>query len=127
MRFFSGFKTATIDIDRTPTEFTGDDVDRFSSLVDLGGYFSNVTLHIPTIDSAAVSLYVQNNSLIATVPKIVHYRQCSDNATAAASTTAGTGDIVFTFSTIAGPVRFLRVHTGANQTADRAFTVVGFD
>ena len=119
---FEGYKSVLLDIDR-PSEFSGDDVDQFSELVDLGGLCSAVSVQIPTIDSATVAIYAQENGLEATVPKAVHYRQASDNATALAATTASTGGIVFKFDI--GAAKFIRIKTGANQTADRTFRVCG--
>jgi hypothetical protein len=47
--------TALVDIDRD-TEFTGDDVDQYSKMVDLGAEFANVLVTIPTITSSTVGI-----------------------------------------------------------------------
>jgi len=119
----SPWKECVLDYNRSATEFTGDDVDRFTALVDLGRPFSGVQVFVPTIDSGAVSVYIQRDNNIDTVPVIVHYRQTSDNATAAMSTTASTGGYVFEFP-VSG-IQCFRLYTGANQTADRTFYVRG--
>lgn len=117
------WQAAVIDIDRD-AEFSGDDVDRYSSLVDLGRECTGVVIDIPAIDSAAVSVYAQVDGEEDTVPLAVHYRQASDNATAVWSTTAGTGGL-FIHCDFLGAVRYIRLYTGANQTADRTFYVLG--
>jgi len=66
--------TALIDIDRA-TEFTGDDVDQYSKLVDLGALYSVITLHVPALTSSALNIYVQRTGEVDEVPVAVHYRQ----------------------------------------------------
>ena len=122
-RSVSDIETATIDIDRD-TEFAGDDVDRYSSLVDLGGECSTLAIWLPAIDSAAISIYAQRDGEVDTVPVPIHYRQSSDNATAAWATTASTGGLCIVCP-LMGAVRYLRLYSGANQTADRAIPVQG--
>ena len=117
------WQLALIDIDRAG-EFAGDDVDRYSGLVDLGHHASGVMIHVPTITSAAVSILAQRDSSTATVPVGVHYRQSSDNATALWATTASTGGFII-YAPLGG-VRYIRIATAAaNQVADRAFYVIG--
>jgi hypothetical protein len=118
-----GWQSVLMDIDLT-AQYSGEDIDRTSALVDLGRECSGVTIYIPTIDSAAVSLLVQMDSAIATVPYALHYRQTSDNATAQWVTTAGTGG-VYIHCDCLGAIRYFRIYTGANQTADRTFYVLG--
>ena len=48
----SAWKTATLDYDRTTTEFTGDDADRFTDLVDLGGNYEFLTVEIPALSAS---------------------------------------------------------------------------
>ena len=116
-----GFQSALIDIDRA-TEFTGDDVDRYSELVDLGQVFSIVTVEIPTIDSASIYIYVQKDKYKSGVPIPVHYMK-SDDTTAVLANTAGTGGNSITL--LIGGYQFIRIYTTANQTADRTFYVRG--
>lgn len=117
------WQAALIDIDRD-TEFTGDDVDRYSALVDLGRECGGVIIHVPTIDSATVAVYAQRDSGEDTVPAEVHYKKPSDEATQAWATTAGTGGL-FIHCPYLGAVRYIRLYTSANQTADRTFYVLG--
>lgn len=117
------WKAAVIDIDRA-TEFSGDDVDRYSSLVDLGDDFKYATVFIPAIDSAAVTPYLQRDGQVATVPVASHFWNDADADTnVIQSTVAGTGGITITF--FVGCCQYLRLYTGANQTADRTFYVKG--
>lgn len=106
-----------IDIDRA-SEFSGDDVDRFSEVIDLGADYMAVVIEIPTIDSATVSIHVMRDSTVTTVPKEVHYTK-SDDTTAHWTTTAGTGLLSITL--FIGGYQYIRIHTSANQTADRTF------
>jgi hypothetical protein len=119
---YSTWKTATIDIDRA-TEFTGDDVDRFSSLVDLEKPYESLILSVPAIDSAALSVYVQQDDSIATTPFIVHLYKPEAAGNAVMATTAGTGSITIVLPI--GGVQFVRIYSGANQSADRAIKVRG--
>jgi hypothetical protein len=116
------WQSVLMDIDLT-AQYSGEDIDRTSALVDLGYDCTGVSVFVPTIDSAAVSLLVQRDSTITTVPVALHYRQTSDNATALQATTASTGGYVFNFKL--DSIRYLRIYTGANQTADRTFYVRG--
>ena len=71
----SGWKTVTLDYDRD-TEFSGDDADRFSELLDIDGHYEFVTVLIPLLSpSAVVSPYVQEAAKIAPVPRIIHARE----------------------------------------------------
>jgi len=117
------WQIATIDIDRA-SEFTGDDVDRFSGLVDLGSEFSNVLVFIPALDaSGVVSLYIQRDGNTDTVPKQVQI--FDDDATGhfVHGTSSGAGDFAIVFHV--GATQHLRVHVAANQAADRTFYVKG--
>lgn len=120
-----GYETATIDIDRA-SEFTGDDVDQYSSLVDLNGMFTGLSIILPAITSSAINIYIQEGGVKTTVPTVVHYRQTSDNATAAWTTTASAGACAITCDNL--PVaRFVRIRCTTNQGADRAIKVCGFN
>lgn len=121
----SGWKTVTLDYDRA-TEFTGDDADRFSELVDINGQYEFVTVLIPALStSAVVSLYVQEDEKIATVPKILHSLDRDATGSFAHSTSDGAGSIAVTFRL--GYAQFFRIHCHANQSADRVFKVQGFN
>lgn len=120
---YSEWESCLLDYNRSATEFVGDDVDRFSALIAFDRPYDALQVIVPTIDSSTLSVYVQMNDAIATVPVIAHYRQTSDNATAAMTTTASTGAYFFEFP-IKG-IQFFRLYTGSNQTADRTFYVRG--
>ena len=117
------WQTATIDIDRA-SEFTGDDVDRYSDLVDLGSEFGDVLVEIPALDaSGVVSLYTQKDADKDTVPKQVQI--FDDDATGhfVHGTSSGAGGFAIVFHV--GAAQYLRVHVAANQAADRTFYVKG--
>ncbi len=117
------WKDALIDIDRG-TEFTGDDVDRYSKLVDLGADFDELTVKVPTIDSAQVTVYGQLTPAIDEVPVPIHFFHDIDADTdVVQSSVAGTGGIILTFKL--GGLQFIRIYTSANMTADRTFKVRG--
>lgn len=123
MKYVSRWVSALIDIDRA-TEFTGDDVDRYSKLIDLEDNYKYVTVFIPTIDSAQVTPYLQRNDSIETVPVVCHFWNDADADTnVVQSTIAGTGGIVITY--FIGNCQYLRLYTSANMTADRTFYVRG--
>jgi len=119
------WKTALVDIDRA-VEFSGDDVDRFSKLVDLGKGFKDVLVLIPALNaSAVVSVYVQKGSGVDEVP--VALAILDDDATGhfAHATTSGAGSIAIIFHI--GGAEFIRIYCGADQVADRSFSVMGSD
>ncbi len=115
-------KEALVDIDRD-TEFTGDDVDQYSKLVDLGGEFKYVLVYVPTITSATISLCVQRDPNIDTVPDPLNILDSNATGHFLSATTAGTAGMAILFHT--GAVQYLRVKCGANQAADRKFYVRG--
>lgn len=121
----SGWKSILLDYDRSATEFVGDDVDKYSHLCDLGGIYEKVLLFIPTIDNGTVTLHIQRNNSIATVPVPLNILDADATGHFASATTAGTGGIAVIFE-IGGAEAF-RVYTGANQTADRTFYARGFN
>jgi len=122
----SGWRTVTLDYDRTPTEFVGDDVDRFSELCDIKGYYEFLTVIIPALStSGVVSIYIQTDEKIATVPTILHALDDDATGSFAHATSSGAGDIAVTFRI--GGAKYFRIHVGANQSANRVFKVLGFD
>ena len=124
--YASKWTLATLDYDRSTTEFVGDDADRFSALIDLGDNYEDVTIDIPTLSaSAVVSIYAQRDGEIATVPKIIHILDDDATGSFAHSTSSGAGDIIVTFRL--GGYRYMRVHCGANQSANRLFYCRGFN
>jgi len=123
--FCSDWKTATIDIDRGG-EFSGDDVDQFSSLVDLGDNYENVLVMCDSaITSATLAPWVQKTDAVDEVPVVVHALDDDATGSFAHATTAGTTQIAVVFRI--GAIRYLRIRTGGNQAADETFSVRGFN
>ena len=120
------WKLALIDIDRA-SEFTGDDVDQFSKIVDLSGYFSYVNVHLPALTSGVVSVYAcKGKDLEAAEAEAPLQVQAFDgNATGhfAHASTATEGAIWLTF--FVGCLQFLRIKVAGNQAADRNIYVQG--
>jgi hypothetical protein len=120
------WKLALIDIDRA-SEFTGDDVDQFSKIVDLGGYFSHVQVHLPALTSGVVSVYACKGKNLedaqAESPKQVQAFDGNATGHFAHATTATEGDIWITF--FVGAIQFLRIKAAGNQAADRSIYVQG--
>ena len=119
----TAWQSVLMDIDLT-AQYAGEDIDRTSALVDLGSECSGVMIFVPTIDSAAISLLVQRDGETDTVPVALHYQIPSDGSTAAWATTASTGGYMIHIPVLGG-VRYFRILTGENQTADRTFYVKG--
>ncbi len=118
------WKSCLIDIDRA-TEFTGDDVDQYSELVDLGLICRYLLVLVPAITSATVTPYVQMDDKEASVP--VAMVALDDDATGhfAHATTAGEGAIAVIFEI--GAAQHIRLKTGANQAVDRTFYFIVFN
>jgi hypothetical protein len=124
--FASDWKTATLDYDRSATEFSGDDVDRFTDLVDLGDNYEFITVFIPALSaSGTVAPYVQRDGQIDTVPVAVNVLDADATGSFAHATSSGAGGIVVTFRV--GAIRYLRLYVGADQTANRTFYLRGFN
>ena len=116
---------ALIDIDRS-TEFTGDDVLRYSKLVTLPLNYEFVTVVVPALSaSGVVSIYVQMDAEVDTVPVIVHAFDADATGSFAHATASTAGGIVVTFRI--GGFQHLRIHVAADQAADRSFQLRGFD
>jgi len=124
--FSSDKKTATLDYDRAATEFTADDVDRFTDLVDLGDNYEFITVEIPALDaSGVVTPYVQWDDLIASDPVPVHALASDATGSYAHATSSGAGGITVIFRI--GGMRYLRMYVGADQAANRIFYIRGFN
>lgn len=114
------WKDCLIDIDRTPTEFSGDDVDRYSKLVDLGRAYEKLTIIVPaTVTAGELEIYVQELAAIATVPTKLHVvnTDTAYTVTLAAST-------CFTCDCVTG-IRYLRLYSVTNQGQDVTFRIRG--
>jgi len=122
--FASPSKTATIDIDRAE-EFEGDDVDRFSSLVDLGANYKYLLVHVPEIDLATVHVYLQRDSHTDSVPSVLHRLKDNDTGSAVQETTEGAGNIALGFMLFCA--QHIRIYVSDNQSADRTFYLRGYN
>ena len=127
----SASKTALIDIDRA-SEFVGDIVDQYSKIVDLLENYEFLTVLLPTLDSASITPYVQeeqkvtNPAVVGTIPVPVHFFNDIDADTdVIQSTVASTGLIAITFNI--GGAQYVRLLAGATQTADRSIKCWGFN
>ena len=114
--------TALMDIDRA-VEFSGDDVDQYSKLVDLGADYANVMVIIPTITSSTVGVTIQEENLISEVPSPVYILDDDATGNFLHATTAATTAMAVKFEI--GGARYIRIKCGANQAADRTFRVRG--
>lgn len=122
----SKWMEALLDYDRSDLEFTGDDVDQFSALVDLGKQYKQLAVMIPALAaSGTVSVYVQRDGNIDTIPLVVHALDADTTGSFLHATSSGAGSIAVIFD-IAG-AQFVRVRVNANQTANRSFVVRGLD
>lgn len=120
------WQTVTIDIDHD-LEFTGDDADQFSDLIDLGFHApGGILISVPTsaLTSSALNVYTQRTGATDEVPVLFQYRQTSNNTPATWATTADTGN--FTIHCPCYGVRYLRIRATTNQTtADKTFYCIG--
>lgn len=116
------WQSVLMDIDLA-AEYSGEDIDRTSALVDLGFEASGVMIFVPTIDSATIGLLVQRDSAIASVPVALHHKKPADDSTAAWVTTASTGG--YMIHVPLDGIQYFRILTGADQTSDRTFYVKG--
>jgi len=115
--------SVTLDFNRTPTEFTGDDVDQFTELISLNKPYEKLIIEVPTIESSTVQVHTQWDDSISTVPSPLHEQGSVDSTTILWATTAGTGG--YTIVCDAGLVQHFRLRCGTDQTADRVFYVRG--
>jgi hypothetical protein len=116
------WKTVLMDIDRD-VEFTGDDADKYSALIDLGQEYENVLVFVPTITSSTISLCLQRDKEISTVPIALHILDDDATGSFLSATTAAVTSCYILFNT--GAIQFLRIYSATNQAADRTFYVRG--
>jgi hypothetical protein len=105
-------------------QYSGEDIDRTSALVDLGRECSGVIIYVPTIESAKISLLVQMDGETDTIPFDLHYKKPADGSTGIWETTASGGGY-FIHCPHLGAIRYLRIYTSENQTSNRTFYVLG--
>jgi len=123
--FASDWITATIDIDRS-TEFTGDDADRYTDVIDLEDNYEFLTVFIPTITSASITPYLQMDGDIDTVPVASYFFHDNDADTDVIQSSAAATTTKFLTFNIGG-CRYLRLYSSANQAADRTLYCRGYN
>lgn len=124
MQWCSDWISSLMDVDRA-AEFTGDDADRYSSVIDLGDNYEFVTITIPTIASATIGVGVMRNATITSVPSIVY--ALDDDATGCFLHATSDATTAMTVIFRIGGARYFRIKSSANQTADITFWVMGFN
>lgn len=109
---FTGFKSAVMAKNGQET-----------SEIDLGGIYEKILVIIPTIDAAAVSVKISNETGGTFYP--VHdWLDADGDGTVLQATASGTGGIAAVFKI--GGAEFVKVYAGAAQTtAARTFLVRG--
>uniref|UniRef100_A0A6M3KF73 Uncharacterized protein n=1 Tax=viral metagenome TaxID=1070528 RepID=A0A6M3KF73_9ZZZZ len=115
-------QTALLDYDLA-AQYSGEDIDRTSALVNLQNRCNKVLVYVPTIESATVTVLIQRDPHIATVPVALHILDDDATGSFASATTAGTGNIAVIFDI--GATQYIRILVGADQTANRTFTCIG--
>lgn len=118
--------SSLMDVDRSSApEFTGDDADQYSSVIDLGDNYEFVVVTIPTIIAATIGLGVMRDEAVDSIPSIVY--ALDDDATGcflhATSEAVTAMTVVFRI----GAARYIRLKSSENQTSDVTFWVRGFN
>ena len=114
-----------LDYDRDE-EFTGDDADQFSTICNLGGAYEFVTVILPIMDSADVTLYVQKTDAVDEIPALLYVLDY-DAAGALVQTSATVSTAAFTLTYRIGGAQFFRLKCSANQDPDITFYCRGFN
>lgn len=121
----SPWKSVLLDYDRS-SEFTGDDVDQYSKLLDLDAHYEFITVLIPALSaSGTVNPYIQMTPSEAEVPVVVHALGDAATGSFAHATSSGGGSIAVIFRI--GGAQYIRLRVVADQTANRTFYVRGFN
>lgn len=119
------WQTALIDINRDQEFGAGDDVDRYSMLVDLGRAYDRLLIILPALSaSAAISIWVQELASTATVPTQLYYFKPEAAAHAAWATSSGAGTLAIACNHLGG-FRYVRLKASADQAADRSIRIAG--
>lgn len=122
----TGWIPSVMDVDRKPLEFTGDDVDQFTSVIDLKGNYEFVTVIVPVIVSGTIIPYIQRTPAVSEVPAIMHILD-ADGAGSFAQTTANISTVITAVTFRIGGAQYLRLRTSGNQTSDVTFYLKGFN
>ena len=108
------------------SEFTGDDVDQFSNLIDLGADYEFITVHCDSVIlSATITPWVQKSEAIDEVPVVKHVLDADATGSFAHATTAAVTQVSVTFRI--GGYQYLRLKASANQTDGEIMSVRGFN
>lgn len=122
----TGWIASLMDVDRKPLEFTGDDVDRFTSIIDLKGNYEFVTVIIPIMVSSTITVYIQMTPLVSEVPVVLHILdEDAAGSFAQTSATIETAATALTFRI--GGAQYFRLYTSANQTSNITWYAKGFN
>lgn len=121
----TGWVPVLLDIDRDE-EFTGDDANQFSTVCDLGGAYEFVTVILPIMDSATVTLYVQKTDAIDEVPALLYVLDY-DAAGALVQTSATVSTAAFALTYRIGGAQFFRLKCSHDQDPDITFYCRGFN
>ncbi len=116
-----------LDYNRAQEFGATDDVDRYSALCNLGSAYEYILLYIPDLVASTVSIYVQRDGAIATIPYPLHHGQVTGATPAwgtAAWATTNTSELCYVVIPARG-VQYFRLYTSADQTADVTFYVKG--
>jgi hypothetical protein len=111
-------------IDTRDSEFTGDDVDRYTKLVNLGRPYERLMIEIPTITSAQIYVYPQSTAVYSDVPKELHHFDNYTGKTTSWAVDTNTGGITVACDALGG-YQYVRLYSSANQTFPTTFMLCG--
>ena len=123
------WQTVVLDYDKT-AEYSGQDIDTTSDLFDLTGgvsekgFYDGFEIIVPTIETGTLSLLIAQTSTITEVPVPLHVSN-GVGSTVIWTVASGTGGLQVAAFNV-GAIRFGRIKTGGNQSANRTFYIRGF-
>lgn len=121
----TGWISSLFDFNRA-SEFAGDDVDQFSSVIDLKGNYEFVTVIVPVLVSGKITPYIMRTPAVTEVPVLMHFMAADSAASYAQDSTAiSTVSTALTFRI--GGAQYLRLRSSGDQTADVTFYAKGFN
>ena len=121
----TGWISSLMDVDRD-AEFAGDDVDQFSSIINLKGNYEFVTVILPIMVSSDVTIYIQRTDAVTEVPVIMHTLD-GDSADSFAQTSAAVSSAAIALTFRIGGAQYFRLKMDGNQTLDLTFYAKGFN
>lgn len=114
-----------LDYDRA-SEFTGDDVNQYSAVCDLGGAYEFVTVICPIMDSGDVTIYIQKTVAITEIPALMHVLDYdATGSLVQTSATVSTAAIALTFAI--GGAQYFRLRTSGDQDQNITYYARGFN